>query len=259
MYTILATLSASAQAMPLCAPFAGEDWQTRDACLRLFGTYPQQCEISSRLKAACAACGECYGDALENYHYGLVDRSKNLAPWTQKLARIDDSYSRDSVFKHSQTFFPEPDHPSSCPICRTQDRYLADPSQTFMHNDRLWTCSKLQASVWDVPEFGSESEARWCRMHQYVAEAHCTCLGPYIPPLDTEVHYPNPACNLCDSQQQLNHVPEFHAHTMVDVGRWGTHNCLALSNAAARGLFAVSSCIEVQSLVGSTCCSLPSI
>lgn len=83
VFATLATLFASAQATKLCAPFAGEDWQTRNQCLRIeqiLQQYPDQCDISSHLKTACAACGECSGDALENYYDGLVDRAKSLAP-----------------------------------------------------------------------------------------------------------------------------------------------------------------------------------
>jgi hypothetical protein len=85
MMFVFATLAffASAQATKLCAPFAGEDWQTRNQCLRIeqiLQQYPDQCDISSHLKTACAACGECSGDALENYYNGLVGRSKSLAP-----------------------------------------------------------------------------------------------------------------------------------------------------------------------------------
>jgi hypothetical protein len=153
-----------------------------------------------------------------------------------------------------------------CNVCQNSDegdRYLADPSQSFVNpgTGDTWTCGFLQEAMQDVDptSSGAAGEAYLCSVYQIYAEQYCTCNGPDVPSLlDGKYKDINPSCNLC-SGHSLNYVPYFREGQTVDTGIYGTHNCIGLYEAAMYGnLFDADSCESVAETF-EACCSMPDL
>jgi len=146
-----------------------------------------------------------------------------------------------------------------CNICRTPQRSLANPNQKFKMNNKVWTCGKLQTSVGDL-SLSNPDEARWCKMNQYWAEKECKCKGPRIPPLDSIVKDPNPACNMCPrGVHDFDYVPGIQTDQLVNTGKWGRHSCSGWYKALAKGIVSKTSCAQARAKAGPFCCNLPKV
>jgi hypothetical protein len=166
------------------------------------------------------------------------------------------------------SFILEPVHAEYylCNVCQNSDdgdRYLANPDQSFVNpaSGDTWTCGFLQEAVQDVDPTasGAAGEAYLCSVYQIYAEQYCTCSGPDVPSLlNGRYKDLNPSCNLCDGHT-LNYVPYFREEQTVDTGKFGTHNCIGLFEAAMYGnIFDEDSCDEVAQTYGQ-CCSMPDL
>lgn len=153
-----------------------------------------------------------------------------------------------------------------CNVCQNSDygdRYLADPSESFVNpgSGSTWTCGDLQEHMQDVnpTSSGAAGEAYLCSVYQIYAEKYCTCNGPEVPSLlDGRYKDVNPSCNLC-SGHSLSYVPYFRETQTVDTGDYGTQNCMGLYEAAMDGnIFDSDSCQRVSQTYG-TCCSMPDL
>jgi len=156
--------------------------------------------------------------------------------------------------------------PGYCNICRdvpgqnprnpSQWRNLVNPSQAFQMNGEGWTCQYLQDTVQDVdPYTGADGEARWCAMAQMFGESECSCDGPDIPPISSQVKQLNPACDLCQGQQ-FDYVPSVNSGITANTGVAGSMNCLGLYNAMAEGVLTPNLCPAVIANAGPTCCGV---
>lgn len=151
--------------------------------------------------------------------------------------------------------------PGYCNVCREtpagqSDRYISNPSHSFEMQGVTWTCAYLQSTVQDVDPFhGAPGEARWCSLTQTLAEAHCQCGGPSIPPISDNIHDLNPKCDICHGQA-LDFVPAGNADLLTAMPGGGHQNCAGLYHAAAHGIFSDSMCHKVQPIAGPTCCNI---
>lgn len=142
---------------------------------------------------------------------------------------------------------------------RSSVRVLGNPSESFQMNGKSWTCEYLQATVQDVnPYSGAAGEARWCGLAQTFAEESCTCNGPSIKPMSSNVKDLNPACDLC-AGMQFDYVPTVNAGLTADTGVAGNMNCKGLYNAMSQGVLTSNLCGDVTRNAGPVCCNLESI
>ena len=149
----------------------------------------------------------------------------------------------------------------NCPICRTFNRTLTDPSHSFVMSDNqgntaTWTCGYLAQSVALLDPTCGGLEAFQCAISQTWAEKMCTCSGPYIPPLSDHVTNPTPSCNLCINSRTVPYAME---NQLVNTGVAGRMPCGGLYDALAQGILPASMCSIVQQNAANFCCNLPVI
>ena len=148
----------------------------------------------------------------------------------------------------------------NCPICRTFNRTLTDPSHAFTMSDNQgntanWTCGYLEQSVALLDPTCGGLEAFQCAISQTWAERMCTCSGPSIPPLQDHVVNPTPSCNLCVTAGLT--VPAVMENELVQTGVAGRMPCGGLYDALAQGILAANMCSVVQKNAAAFCCNVP--
>merc|ERR1712216_1033553 len=150
--------------------------------------------------------------------------------------------------------------PLMCPICRSNDRPLLNPSHSFtMSNGITWTCEYLQETVQDVNQHGQRDEQTMCATAQLQAEeGGCQCGGAYMQPLSAQYTDVNPKCNLCEWTTSNAGVPSSNYDKLVDTQIIGVHNCKGLYDAMAEGIVSSSLCPDIQRTSGQTCCEITS-
>ena len=149
----------------------------------------------------------------------------------------------------------------NCPICRSFNRTLTNPTHSFVMSDNqgntaTWTCGYLAQSVALLDPTCGGLEAFQCAISQTLAEKMCTCSGPYIPPLSDHVTNPTPSCNLCINSRTVPYAME---NQLVNTGVAGRMPCGGLYDALAQGILPASMCSIVQQNAANFCCNLPVI
>ena len=147
----------------------------------------------------------------------------------------------------------------NCPICRSFNRTLTNPTHSFVMSDNqgntaTWTCGYLAQSVALLDPTCGGLEAFQCAISQTWAEKMCTCSGPSIPPLSDHVTNPTPSCNLCIDSRTVPYAME---NQLVNTGVAGRMPCGGLYDALAQGILPASMCSIVQQNAANFCCNLP--
>ena len=143
-----------------------------------------------------------------------------------------------------------------CYVCRSPDRYIIDLETQFdvevNGSTAKWTCGHLDLAGQDYVTVGNAV----CGIFYALAEAHCECGGPPIPPpmiIDT-----SPACDICDGMG-VGFVPDPMIEELVDTGIAGEMPCGFLYQSAADGFLPGSFCPTLRQNVGSVCCNIPKL